>query len=131
MRAMINSAIPAMPAPKRKAADGAIACQRKPAVNDAGRAINPIVLLSQPYPAPRWALWGQAQYLGPFNDLSVPTGPVIAGARATLDLGLRWQATQGLAVEVGLHNLTDARFEDAVGFPAPGRLLRVALRVGA
>lgn len=82
-------------------------------------------------PSDQWALWGQFRFVGRFNDVSVPTGPVTAPSRTTLDLGLRWQAARFLAVEAGLHNLTDARFEDAVGFPAPGRLLRVALRIAA
>lgn len=86
--------------------------------------------LAEWIPAPKWALWGQVQHVGRFNDLSVPTGPVVADARTTLDLGARWQALRGVAVEAGIHNLTGADYEEAVGFPAAGRLLRVALRFG-
>lgn len=62
-----------------------------------------------------------------FNDSSIPTGFVVTGGHAEWDLGLRYQLSPELGLEAALRNLTDSRHQDAVGFPAPGRLVRLSL----
>jgi outer membrane cobalamin receptor len=62
-----------------------------------------------------------------FNDSSIPTGPVIASGHAEADLGLRYRLSPALTLDAALRNLTDSGHQDAVGFPAPGRLLRATL----
>jgi outer membrane receptor protein involved in Fe transport len=62
-----------------------------------------------------------------FNDSSIPTGLVIAAGHAEADLGLRYRLTGALTLDAALRNLTDSHYQDAVGFPAPGRLLRATL----
>jgi outer membrane cobalamin receptor len=90
---------------------------------------------------PRWqgslrALWraGAALELNAalransrFNDSSIPTGPVVAPGHAELDLGLRYRLTGTLTLDAALRNLAGSHHQDAVGFPAPGRLLRATL----
>ncbi|HEV7659456.1 MAG TPA: TonB-dependent receptor [Allosphingosinicella sp.] len=62
-----------------------------------------------------------------FNDSSIPTGLVRARGHAEADLGLRYRLTPALTLDAALKNLTDSRHQDAIGFPAPGRLLRASL----
>lgn len=80
-------------------------------------------------PRQRFALWSQARHVGRFQDFSVPTGAVKAHARTTLDIGSRLEARSGLTLEARLMNVTGADYEEAVGFPAPGRRLVVTLSV--
>jgi outer membrane receptor protein involved in Fe transport len=62
-----------------------------------------------------------------FNDSSIPTGLVVTPGHAELDLGLRYRLSGALTLDAALKNLTDSNHQDAVGFPAPGRLLRATL----
>jgi iron complex outermembrane receptor protein/vitamin B12 transporter len=62
-----------------------------------------------------------------FNDSSIPTGLIRARGHAEADLGLRYRLTRTLTLDAALKNLTGSRHQDAVGFPAPGRLLRATL----
>jgi vitamin B12 transporter len=91
---------------------------------------------------PRWqgslrAVWQAAERLefnaafranSRFNDSSVPTGLVIAPGHAEADLGLRYRLTDALTLDAALRNLFDSNHQDAVGFPAPGRVLRASVR---
>lgn len=62
-----------------------------------------------------------------FNDSSIPTGLIQVRGHAEADLGLRYRLTRTLTLDAALRNLTDSNHQDAVGFPAPGRLLRATL----
>lgn len=62
-----------------------------------------------------------------FNDSAIPTGLVVAAGHAEADLGLRYRLTPALTLDAALRNLADSNHQDAVGFPAPGRLLRATL----
>ncbi len=79
-------------------------------------------------PGERLLLWAQGRHVGRFADFSVPTGPITAAARTTLDMGARRELGERLALEARILNLTDADHEEAVGFAAPGRRLLVTLR---
>jgi iron complex outermembrane receptor protein/vitamin B12 transporter len=68
-----------------------------------------------------------ARFNGAFFDSSIPTALVRARGHEELDLGLRYRLSGALSVTAALRNLTDGRHEDAVGFPAPGRLARAAI----
>jgi vitamin B12 transporter len=90
---------------------------------------------------PRWqgslrAVWQAAQGLelnaglranSHFNDSSIPTGPVVAAGHAEADFGLRCRLTPALTLDAALRNLFGSNHRDAVGFPAPGRVLRATL----
>jgi vitamin B12 transporter len=90
---------------------------------------------------PRWqgslrAVWQAAASLelnaavranSRFNDSSIPTGPVTASGHAEADFGLRYRLSPALTLDAALRNLFDSNHQDAVGFPAPGRLLRATI----
>lgn len=78
-------------------------------------------------PRQRVTVWMQARHVGRFLDFSVPTGTLAAHGRMTLDLGGRFEATSGLTLTVRMMNITAARYEEAVGFPAPGPRLAITL----
>ena len=59
-----------------------------------------------------------------YFDSSIPTGLVRADGHGEADLGLRWKLSERFSLTAALRNLTGERYQDAVGFPAPGRLLR-------
>ncbi len=61
-----------------------------------------------------------------YFDSSIPTGPIRADGHGEADLGARWRVSKGFSLVAAVRNLTGERYEDAVGFPAPGRLVRVA-----
>ncbi|HEX8379511.1 MAG TPA: TonB-dependent receptor [Allosphingosinicella sp.] len=60
-------------------------------------------------------------------DSSIPTGPVRADGHWEADLGARLRVSRRFSLVAAVRNLTGERFEDAVGFPAPGRLARVTV----
>lgn len=70
---------------------------------------------------------------GRFNDSyldsSVPTGLVTADGHVEVDVGVRWQANPRVALSLVTRNVLAAEYEDAVGFPAAGRVVRLAARI--
>ncbi|HEX8482234.1 MAG TPA: TonB-dependent receptor [Allosphingosinicella sp.] len=62
-----------------------------------------------------------------YFDSSIPTGPVRAAGHWEADLGARLRISRRFSLVAALRNLAGERFEDAVGFPAPGRLARVTV----
>jgi len=74
-----------------------------------------------------------ATLAGAFNDdyldSAIPTGLVHAPGHFTVDLGARWQVRSNTRLTLGLRNLLDARYAEAVGFPAPGRTLFLAVQL--
>jgi outer membrane receptor protein involved in Fe transport len=65
-----------------------------------------------------------------FFDSSIPTGLVRADGHFEADLGVRWRFSERFGVTAALRNLTGERYEDAVGFPSPGRVARVTVAAG-
>jgi outer membrane receptor protein involved in Fe transport len=45
-----------------------------------------------------------------------------------LDWVLRWQPADVLELQLSVDNLTDQAYQSAVGFPGPGRSVRLGLR---
>jgi outer membrane receptor protein involved in Fe transport len=62
-----------------------------------------------------------------YFDSSIPTGLVRASGHDEADLGLRYRLSRRFSLVAALRNLTGERYEDAVGFPAPGRQLRATI----
>ena len=62
-----------------------------------------------------------------FFDSSIPTSLVRAEGHFEADLSLRYRLSPSLSLDAALRNLTDSRHQDAVGFPAPGRLVRATI----
>lgn len=65
-----------------------------------------------------------------YHDSSIPTGPVRTAGHGEADLGARWRLSGRFTLTAALRNVTGERFEDAVGFPAPGRVVRVTAVAG-
>jgi len=62
-----------------------------------------------------------------FNDSAIPTGAVVTPGHGELDLGLRYRLSRTLTLDAALRNVGGSNHQQAVGFPAPGRLLRATL----
>lgn len=78
---------------------------------------------------PAGALFAAGRFNAGFYDSSIPTGLIVTSGHAELDLGGHRQVAPGIRVELVVRNATAARYEEAVGFPAPGRLVRLAIRL--
>jgi iron complex outermembrane receptor protein/vitamin B12 transporter len=65
-----------------------------------------------------------------YFDSSIPTGLVRAEGHGEADLGLRWRISERFNVTAVVRNVTGERYEDAVGFPAPGRVVRATVAAG-
>lgn len=65
-----------------------------------------------------------------YFDSSIPTGLVRAEGHEEADLGARWRVSERFRVTAAVRNVTGERYEDAVGFPSPGRLARVTVAAG-
>jgi outer membrane receptor protein involved in Fe transport len=65
-----------------------------------------------------------------YDDSSIPTGPVRADGHKEADLGVRWRLSERFSLTAALRNVTGERYEDAVGFPAPGRVVRATVTAG-
>lgn len=76
--------------------------------------------------ATRWSAGVTARYTGERDDV----GGVPLDDYAVVDLRASWTALEWLAPFARVENLFDERYEEAVGFPAPGRgfAVGVALR---
>ncbi len=58
-----------------------------------------------------------------FLESSIPTGVVRLDGRVALDLAANWQVNDAIAVTLAMRNALDEDWQDAVGFPAPGRIV--------
>ncbi len=77
--------------------------------------------------APKWQLYGGLLALDEFYEASIPTGGIFLDGYARLDIALRYQLTESVQFGFALDNALDADYEEAVGFPAPGRRARLNL----
>jgi iron complex outermembrane receptor protein/vitamin B12 transporter len=75
----------------------------------------------------RWEVTGAVRGNSSFDDSSIPTGPVVTDGHVEGDLGVRVSLFHNLAVRLTVLNLGDSGNWVAVGTPAPGRSIRLAL----
>ena len=80
--------------------------------------------------SPRLEISAAVRANSAFFDSSIPTGLVRSDGHVEADLGLRYWLTPSLRLDAALRNLTGSRHQQAVGFPAPGRVLRATLSAG-
>jgi len=66
-------------------------------------------------------------HVGAMIDNSVPTGDVTLGSHVRTDLAVSWRVLPQLKLNASVENLLNARYEDVVGFRAPGPLLRAGI----
>lgn len=67
-----------------------------------------------------------ATFNSDFLETSIPTGVVELDGHAAIDLFGEWRAHDLINLSLALRNALDQDWQDAVGFPAPGRVLRVS-----
>ena len=75
-----------------------------------------------------WSAYLGVHYVGHRLDSSVPTGEVTLPSYHSIDLTLTHQLTRNIGLSFSIDNLTDESHEPAIGFPAPGRGMRVSIR---
>jgi outer membrane receptor protein involved in Fe transport len=79
-------------------------------------------------PVADWTVSFDVNHVGSLVDNSVPTGDVTLGGHTRADLALGYQVLPNLALQLGVDNVFDQRYEDVVGFPAPGAIVRGGVR---
>lgn len=74
-------------------------------------------------------LTGTALYVGRVPASSIPTGNRVLSDYTRFDVAANWQMMPGWDLSVAVDNIFDNRYEEAVGFKAPGILPRASVRV--
>lgn len=77
-----------------------------------------------------WSVAATARYAGERLITAIPTGDVIDPAYWLLDGTVRYQSTGDWSAWAALDNALDEDWQDAPGFPAPGRRLRFGIELG-
>jgi vitamin B12 transporter len=75
-------------------------------------------------PDPAWNVSFDLNHVGGMVDNAVPTGDVALPGHVRADLAVAYQVLPNLALQLGVDNLFDQHYEDVVGFPAPGAVVR-------
>jgi vitamin B12 transporter len=75
-------------------------------------------------PDPAWMVSFDLNHAGRLVDNAVPTGDVTLPGHVRADLAVYYKVLPNLALQLGVDNLFDQRYEDVVGFPAPGAVVR-------
>ena len=75
-------------------------------------------------PVPDWNVSFDLNHVGSLVDNSVPTGDVTLPGHTRADLAVEYEVLPNLALRLGVDNVFDQRYEDVVGFPAPGAIVR-------
>ncbi len=75
-------------------------------------------------PDPAWDVSLDINHVGGMVDNSVPTGDVNLRGHARADLAVAYRVLPNFTLHLGVDNLFDERYEDVVGFPAPGAIVR-------
>jgi outer membrane receptor protein involved in Fe transport len=65
--------------------------------------------------------------VGDSFDSSIPTGGEELDGYARLDVALTWRPVDELRCVLSVDNILDENYEEAIGFPAPGRRLRFTI----
>ena len=80
-------------------------------------------------PSSRVSAFADVDTVSAAYDLSVPTGQIRTRGHSEVNVGGGYRLARGVSVDLVLRNLADRRYEDAIGFPNPGRVLRASLRL--
>jgi outer membrane receptor protein involved in Fe transport len=75
-------------------------------------------------PDPAWNVSFDLNHVGGMVDNAVPTGDVNLAGHSRADLAVEYKVLPNLALQLGVDNLFDQHYEDVVGFPAPGAVVR-------
>lgn len=74
-------------------------------------------------------LTGRGLYVGRILDSSIPTGDRALADHTRFDVAANWRFAPGWDVALAIDNIFDNRYEEAVGFRAPGILPRLTLKL--
>ncbi|HYG89672.1 MAG TPA: TonB-dependent receptor [Azospirillum sp.] len=80
-------------------------------------------------PLEEWEFGASVVRVGSVPDSSIPTGDLRLAPYTTVGATATWSPHPNLQLQLAIENLLDADYEEAVGFPAPGRQVRAAVRV--
>ena len=69
------------------------------------------------------------QYIGERFDSSIPTGAQQLPSYSRLDLTVTWKLGDTTRLSFAVDNITDADYEEAIGFPAVGRRVRLSAQI--
>jgi outer membrane cobalamin receptor len=75
-------------------------------------------------PQPDWNVSFDVNHVGSLVDNAVPTGDVTLPGHTRADLALEYKVLSNLALHLGVDNVFDQHYEDVVGFPTPGAIVR-------
>ncbi|MDB5734316.1 MAG: hypothetical protein JWN16_953 [Alphaproteobacteria bacterium] len=75
-------------------------------------------------PSTDWDVSFDLSHVGALVDNAVPTGDVPLPGHVRADLAASYALTQNIKLHLGIDNLFDAHYEEVVGFPAPGVVMR-------
>ncbi len=75
-------------------------------------------------PDPAWNVSFDLNHVGGMVDNAVPTGDVNLPGHSRADLAVEYKVLPNLALQLGVDNLFDQHYEDVVGFPSPGAVVR-------
>ena len=75
-------------------------------------------------PTSDWTLSFDLNHVGRMVDNSVPTGDVSLPGHTRADLAVAYQVLPNLNLHLDVDNVFDQHYEDVVGFPAPGAIVR-------
>jgi outer membrane cobalamin receptor len=79
-------------------------------------------------PTQDWDVSLDLNHVGRMVDNSVPTGDVTLASHERVDLAVSYKILPNLALKLGVDNLLDAHYEDVVGFPTPGAIVRGGIK---
>ncbi len=75
-------------------------------------------------PDETWNVSLDLNHVGAMVDNSVPTGDVTLPGHERVDLAVSYVLTPHFTLKLAVDNLFDQHYEDVVGFPAPGAVVR-------
>lgn len=80
-------------------------------------------------PTRRLGFYLSASYLSDFFDSSVPTGLVTLDGHTDVTAAATYRFNDMVQATLTARNILGGRYEEAVGFPAPGRVVRLSVSV--
>jgi len=69
------------------------------------------------------------EHVGALLDNAIPTGNETLPGHQRVDLSASWTLTRTAALTFAIENLLNSRYQEVIGFPAPGAVARVGLKL--
>lgn len=78
-------------------------------------------------PAPSVTIYAGWRHVGERLDASIPTGERMLASYGRADASVTWRFNETSGLQLAIDNVTDNRYEDAIGFPSLGRRFRLSV----